>query len=328
MFRLLFSHGLWDNTCYGPPEHTEEVISLRGISSMLKVLQSGAHMSALSSAKHDHIRHLLELFPVKAIKQHWQKERGKKESIAATVASKYSKADILRFVDELLSCSKQHIYIFNHNGAIKEIPDVESGEMEAISDVGTVGTYLMWCDYIVLLDGPMERKTVKFLWPIRIELTKEHVVIRLVILEKDISAHFPGRTVYTSKKNLEDADVLQFLIGAFQKPLPEADLNKGIKELWAKDTVDCTRTQYKRPLSTVTEVMDQSRGIKKHNPELYKALVGCPLYKSLFVIESKEFSTARDFSIDPSRGSIAFSKYTEVRGDTDNVIREILRLNK
>jgi hypothetical protein len=231
-------------------------------------------------------------------------------------------------VDEHLSCSKQHIYVFDNSGAVKEIPGVESAEMEAISDVGKAGTYLMWCDYTVLLDNPMERKNVKFLWPIRIELTKEHVVIRLVILEKDISAHFPGRTVYAAKKNLEDADVLEFITAAFQTPLPEADLNKGIKDLWEKNTVDCIRTQYKRPLSTVTEVMDQSKGIKKHNPELYKALVGCPLYKSLFVIESKDFSTARDFSIDPSRGSIAFSKYTDARGDTDNVIREILRLNK
>src|ERR1700688_4442896 len=113
---------------------------------MLKVLQSGANMSALSSAKHDHITHLLELFPVKAIKRNWPKEKGKKESVAASVASKYAKPEILRFVDEHLSCSKQHIYVFGHSGTIKEISDVESAEMEAISDVGKVGTYLMWCD--------------------------------------------------------------------------------------------------------------------------------------------------------------------------------------
>jgi hypothetical protein len=285
-------------------------------------------MGALASAKHDHLTRLLELFPIRVVKKNWPKEKGKKESISASIASKYGKPEILRFVHENLTCCKQHVYVFGHSGPVGELPGIASSEIEAISDGPNSASYLMWCDYTVLLDNPMERKQVKFLWPIRIELTKHNVVIRLVILEKDISALFPDRTVYMSKKNLEDIDIIEFLKGEFKTPFAETDLNKGIKALWSKDAIDCVRTQYKKPLSTVTEVMDQSRGIKAHNPELYKTLIGCPLYKSLFVVISKNFSGATGFSADPSRGNVDFSKYTESCSDTNNVIQEILRLNK
>jgi hypothetical protein len=96
--------------------------------------------------------------------------------------------------------------------------------------------------------------------------------------------------------------------------------------------MDSSRARYKRPQSMAFEAMDEERGIKETDPELYARLQDSVLFSSLFVI-NPEHERAKDLtvshvSIDPSTGYIAFPRYADRPGDTDRVIREILTNNQ
>jgi hypothetical protein len=174
----------------------------------------------------------------------------------------------------------------------------------------------------------LEHRKIKFLWPVRLDLTKDYAVFRLVILEKDIASQFGERGLFSRQKVIEDEAILRGFVQAAQDSPNLTDLNKGIKGLWETGNIDCIRTQYKSPISTVTEVMDEARGIRSHHRGLYKTLLTCPLFKSQFVVTSNKFSNVSSFSIDPSKGLVGFSRYSEAIGDTDHVVREILKFNK
>jgi hypothetical protein len=275
---------------------------------------------------------LLGLFPLKTLKSRWPKAKGSKDAISGNLSNKQNTDEIVAFVDEYLACCKQHVYVFSRDRKIEKPPKIGSPEGEKALETGEdkvrSALYLFWCEYTVVLGDPMERRKIKFLWPVRLELAKETVIFRFVVLEKNIASHFEGRTYYTAQKAIDEETVLEAFFDAWGGPLNSTDLNKGIKELWKTGNIDCTRTQYKRPLSTVTETMDEARGIRQYNKELYETLATSPLFNSQFVVTSKEFSTVSAFSIDPSKGRVAFPRYTEESGDTDHVIREILKHNQ
>jgi hypothetical protein len=109
-------------------------------------------------------------------------------------------------------------------------------------------------------------------------------------------------------------------------PLAPADLHKGIKKLWSDGFMDSSRAKYKTPISTAQETMDEERGIKEYNPDLYGILQQSPLFTTLFQIPEDK-GTVTSFSADPSNGLIGFSRYSEKVGDTDYVIEQILANN-
>jgi hypothetical protein len=108
--------------------------------------------------------------------------------------------------------------------------------------------------------------------------------------------------------------------------LTVVDLHKGIKQLWADGFMDCFRATYKKPMSVASEQMDEEKGIKEHNPELYKILRKSSLLNVLFEIEDEE-STVSVMSAEPQVGFLGFPRYTEAKGDTDAILAKLLAHN-
>jgi hypothetical protein len=73
--------------------------------------------------------------------------------------------------------------------------------------------------------------------------------------------------------------------------------------------------------------MDEERGIREHNPTLYETLLESPLFATMFQVNPESKCDVSVFLADPSRGYLAFPRYTARKGDTDRVISEILRQN-
>ena len=107
--------------------------------------------------------------------------------------------------------------------------------------------------------------------------------------------------------------------------LTPADLNKGIKKLWADGYIESIRSRFKKQYSTSSETMDEERGIKEHYPDLYAIMQEAPLYTTLFEVNDEENSVGI-FSADPSHGIMGFTSYSE-RGDTDAIIEKIISNN-
>jgi hypothetical protein len=105
-----------------------------------------------------------------------------------------------------------------------------------------------------------------------------------------------------------------------------ADLNKGVKYMWEKDKIDATRVKYKAPGSTITQSMDEAKGLKKTDPAAYESLKKMPLFMSAFFAEA-DLEEIGSFSASPTEGFIGFTRYAKEGGTGNELIRQILDHN-
>ncbi len=281
-------------------------------------------MPILQDASIQDIKRLLELFPLSKLKEHWPFLKGTKDEICFAVAETRDADAISSFVDENLSCCKQHIYVFQRPNDLIAVPNAVDGADRILHVDGARSLFLIRVRYDVLLRDPLEETSVEFLWPVRLDLSEHNIVVRFVVLQKNMSAYF-DRSHYVAGRSSEEEDVVRQIAQAHQ--LEIADLHKGIKKLWDEGFMDSPKAQYKKPISTASEAMDEEKGIREHNPELYEVLCESPLFRTMFVISADRGGT-EVFFVDPSKGYLVFPRYSEEKGDTNFVIDEILRRNQ
>ncbi len=279
-------------------------------------------MKMIESASVKDRKHLLELFPISNLKEAWPSIKGTKEDICYTVAEKQSAKEIVKFIADYFSCCKQHVYVFSYAGQKIVLPDsIEGGEKVFESD--DRGLYIYRTIYDVTLKNPSEDTSLEFLWPVLIEKSISNLIVRFVVLERSLASYL-DRAFWVGDKSVEEKTVLKALGIKFS--LEPTDLHKGVKKLWSDDFMDSTRAEYKKPISTARESMDEERGIKEHYPELYEILQDAPLFNTVFTLKKTDNSVSV-FLVDPSRGYLSFLRYSGKSGDTDFVIQEILKSN-
>jgi hypothetical protein len=285
-------------------------------------------MSILSSATAQQVGRLLELFPIANIRNRWPGLKGNKDELCLSIAKTGDIAGISTFVDETLTCCKQHVYILCHEKKLKALPDsVVAGEK--VLDSTAHALYLIRAVYKVYLSDPLEEALLEFLWPLRLELLPGHLVARFVVLEKALGSYF-NRPYHLGSRSVDEDAVLKGL--SKDDFLSPCDLHKGIKKLWAMDFMDCFKAKYRKPMSVASEDMDGEKGIKKHNPELYQVLRKSTLLSALFEIEDpketpESKSTVSILSAEPLVGFLGFPRYTDKKGDTDAVLDKVLANN-
>lgn len=287
-------------------------------------------MAVLSAASTQDLVNLLELFPVGTIKDHWPK-KGHKVDVAKDVVASEKRSSIVEFVNQYLSCCKQHIYVFSHENEIKKLPTAGKGAGERVvekqgKNEGSA-LFLYWAHFSAVLKKPYEDAKLKFLWPFRFEYTKSAAIVRLVVIEKNLSAHFGDREYVGAKKETDEAVLISSMLNTLDSPLSKADLHKGIKKLWKDYSIDCVRVTYQDPDATESTKMNEEGGIREKKPQLYEALLKVPFLDAKFKIKSQELSSASAFYTHPADGFLSFTRYTENATDTDNVVREILKHN-
>jgi hypothetical protein len=284
-------------------------------------------MSPLTGVSTQNVKRLLELFPISVLRQVWNL-KGTKEEVCHTVAEQQPAEQIIEFVDTHVSCCKQHNHIFERANQNIALPATLAGIAPA-KVTADYALYILRSEYSVVLKDPYEDATLEFLWPVRVEATPHHVIARFVVLEKNLGSYFE-RPYLLNERSADEKDVVRELGQVLG--LAPSDLHTGVKRLWVDNFMDSSRARYKRPQSLAYEAMDEERGIKEHDPELYERLLDSVLFSTLFIINT-EHERARDLtvavvSIDPSTGYIAFPRYTDRVGDTERVIREILTNNQ
>jgi hypothetical protein len=180
-----------------------------------------------------------------------------------------------------------------------------------------------------VLKEPLEEAKLTFLWPVRLDFTPQHLIVRFVILEKDIGSYVQGRRYYVDRRSTEEKAVLKAIEEALADDLElrPLDLHTGIKALWDKGLIDSSQARFKKAFSTAFEAMDEQLRIKEHAPDLYALIMESLLFNTIFEIVGKADLSVSTFTVDPSKGYIAFPRYSEQKGDTDYVVEEILRNN-
>jgi hypothetical protein len=284
-------------------------------------------MAILEHATDRQIAEVLELFPVTRLREKWPdtKERTK-EGLCAAVAKARKYSEIIDFVDAHFSCAKQHVYVFDRPaGKVAAPDDVLDGER--VKHAGSRTLYFAKLVRGVVLQQPLEHTTITFIWPIRIDVSTKHIVVRFVVLEKNIPAHF-NRPSYPAERGIEESDVLREI--ATTLPSKKSDLHKGTKALWSerRKFMDAFHSKYRTTKLSAAVTMHEEKGIRDNEPELFKTMMQSPLSQMIFrLAKNKAIETVDAFYIDPTAGTLSFHRYSETVGDTDRVIREILENN-
>lgn len=285
-------------------------------------------MPNLLTAPAAEIERLLKLFPADILRTVWGTDTLKtKDAIAASIARQAAiRQQVAAFVDAHFSCCKQHVYILAVGDQPTRLAN-QIGELELLDRTAGRALYLTRVQRHVIIDGnPPQHESISFLLPVVIESIEGHLVVRFVTLEKKLSAYFPGQTIFNGPAGIDERDLVATVMASLE--LGIADLNAGVKELWHTGFMDAFSVRFKRPQSTAFEVMDEERGIREHNDHLYQQLRTLPLGNTLFRMDPQQGLGVETFSVDPSKGTIGFGRYSETAGETDRVIREILQRNQ
>jgi hypothetical protein len=178
-------------------------------------------MPILESASEEDLKRLLELFPVATLRERWPEIRGTKEELCFAVARRRDPPQLAVFVDQFFSCCKQHVYVFEPTSQQESRPVVNVPDGQMILEVRDETSrprqlFLVRSKYTVILKEPLEEATLEFLWPVRIEFTAAGtVVVRFVVLEKNIGSYFDGRSYYVAGRTVDEEAILGALATAF-----------------------------------------------------------------------------------------------------------------
>ena len=280
-------------------------------------------MPILQRARPEELERLLDLFPLAQIKERWPNtEQKTKVGMCREIAQTASPREIENFVDTFLPCCKQHVYVCEPEAqGYPAFPaNTEFGE-RVLNQPGRA-LYIMRAEQRVVLASPTEEVFINFLWPVRIDMTRRRTVVRFIILEKNIPSYFPDdRRAIAGNVGLSEEDVLR----SFEVELRPQDLHQGVKEAWEHGYMDAFSVRYKTEDSVAWEKMNNDRGIRRNKRALYRVLQDAPLGLTIFKPEAAAMKIGA-FSIDPTLGMVAFSRYSPV-GESDGVIRRILQHN-
>jgi hypothetical protein len=69
-------------------------------------------------------KRLLELYPIAALRNQWSHIEGTKDELCFSVASSEPHDSIVNFVREVLSCCRQHIFIYSHPQNLGQLPQI------------------------------------------------------------------------------------------------------------------------------------------------------------------------------------------------------------
>jgi hypothetical protein len=264
-------------------------------------------MAILASASTTEVARLLELFPVSHLRSTWPNhaEKHKRELCEAVAASEQYGA-VATFVDAVFGTARQHVYVFDRPGG-KNKPAAPSAVLdgETIATEGGRRVYAsrMVRDVLVLRPDGIAQEQLQFLWPIRVDTLPKNVVVRFVVLEKNVKTFFE-HPAYATGKGISEADVLAGLMQDMS--LTACDLHSGTKKLWKSGFMDAHQADYTLPDSTVSQTMHDEKGIRVNKPELFKELMKCPLGRMRFRVDGSKRSSVGEFLANPSEGFLAF----------------------
>ena len=279
------------------------------------------------------LKRLLRLFPVSILKSHFNIKAVSQEHVIRDIIQENTSSAIFHFANLHFESTKQHVYLFNFQKNIStdiQLPEKVKYDYFDSHNDKTYLTYFVPVKFTVLDIITTQKVDLTFLCPVRVHYNNKTKVLELkiTILERQDKSLFQNRIVIISKTFDETSIVNYFInfLNTKEITLIPIDLNKGIKELWAKDIIDVPSVKYKKSKSTSTEIMDEEFTLKKDLPEIYAIIIKGPLEKTTCKFLSPD-EYLPYFRVEPLNGFLAFSTYPTTLKSVNNVVDLILKHN-
>lgn len=276
---------------------------------------------------------LLNIYPVDLLKAEFDVQGRRKEEVIETIIKKASEQEILNFSKGNQDVTRQHVFLFenkpqNLRGFPKPalndyVPVFTKYERQQVEEF-----YAIEVEYTVVVGPPYRDLTLQFLWPISILAEPQYTRVTFTILEKNVDAYIgTNERALSTKRDLDEESILNLLTSNLPDTLAltRADINKGVKKLWADDKIDSPASRWKEARTTMTSTMDKKYLLKRDEPAKYEAAIKAPLLKTLFVKLTND-SIPAQFAVEPCQGELMLNRFVST-GEVDNVVRAILADN-
>jgi len=284
----------------------------------------------------DLLTRLLKLFPIKAVKEHFDLQ-GKWDEIIVEIFAKHPQKVIFDFVSANIDYTRQHVHICSLQRVFRSSSfDTEGFPLPILTAVNLNNectiVALPVITFNVLVTKPYEETTVQFYQPIKVTLKNRHLIIQVTTLEKNLSHYFEGerKVVDSSREPHEEYNLsaIQYFVDSKGLDARKCDIHKGIKKLWEDEIIDCKYLKRKKSKSTDTTTMDENYTIKRDYPDEYEGMKDKPLLKTLFrYIGEKPEYFCEHFNADPMQGVLGIASFPENTSQIQNIVNDILEHN-
>lgn len=285
------------------------------------------------NSQRDLYKRLLRLFPIQHVREYFN-ETGRQDDVNDSITGKSGYISAVRtFAETHFSYTKQDIYIL-HNPR-RNFPDFDVSDfpVEVLNDVTANGERKLFClpkiTYtLLLLTEPPSKADVSFFQPLQITIRGRIVIISFTKLKRDVEILFPSTTAKVAAVNTDESKILSD-ITEFLQPLGSevCDINRGVKDLWHNDIIDCQKLIRKDTHSTETSNMDGELTFKQRYPERYEEVRYLNLNKTHFKYLLEDELFCEKFITDPSLGYISIHRSPKTVNQVYNVITAILAAN-
>ena len=281
----------------------------------------------------------LTLFPASVVKAEFVTSQRKKDLALTEIVRTYTEQNIKEFSINNFGVTKQRVFLFNNpagfNNARAHSYNLPNQFSSTINGNCQIDTYILKQRYkVVVMPTDLEPDFiifVEFNQPFVIEIHNNYIILKLTMLEKNISSYLPNRIVYKADREINDEAIVSEFKTTYANNLGQVldplDINTGVKYLWNNNFIDAVSLRYKKQSSMATEVMDENFTFKNTYPLLFAQVMIAPLHNLTFKFINNPNDTYCDFACDPTCGTLSFHKYPKNLNQIQNVVSEIIRNN-
>jgi hypothetical protein len=277
-------------------------------------------------------KRLLHLFPVKTIKEFFQKKGGSEDIIEGLSNNPIN--PLIDFALQNYKYTRQNIFLFtiDHNFNRASIGADFPLTIEKETHIGNEYTFACFpkTTFSVYLSNPTDKEDLVFYQPVFIRCYGKNLVVHFTKMEKSIASYYNEQreAKKASVKNAQDI-ILKSIVDYFATnyTVVITDFNKGIKAIWAADDIDCHKIQSKNAHSVRVETMDGVLTYKVKYPLEYNAIILTPLRSAQWKYLRDDSYICDGFTADPGAGEISITSFPKHINQVTNVIDKILASN-
>jgi hypothetical protein len=286
------------------------------------------------STQQELLEHLLKLYPIKAVKNHFN-FKGTATDVITDILKNHKAAEIRNFATSNFILTKQNIHLFHLSRPFNKKLFDSINFPYTISHENTNGAkttlvFFIKVEFSVFVDNPPGKEDIEFLQPVSLVFENKTLRVHFTKLKKNVQSYFSdSRNPKLLRIKNSDSDtipkILQSVSTAFQPNF--IDINRGIKKLWADDEIDCRKLKWRDHHSLELTLMDEEETFKVAYPERYEEVALAPIEQSVFSYLKEDDYLCSLFGVNPSFGQLNISKFPKDSDQVSNVIEKILANN-
>jgi len=283
---------------------------------------------------------LLRVFPVKHVKESFNTSEWRQSEVIEEVLANNHVDNIMQFVEDSIDYTRQNVFIYSIRNNYNHIQSIVQNNLGVtiLSQNLNQGKFVLYGYHDVFYDvklfhhNQVADTQLNFKQPFKLTIVDGYMVISITKVDPNIKTFYTsGEVVLSTNRGDFENNLIHNILTYFDtrhrlRP-SQADLNRGVKELWETDVIDAKEVSFRKTSSRAKDVMDGNQLYKYEYPQEYQDMMRNPLELCIFryIIEDEDWPP--HFTCDARVGKLSFNIFSTNINQIDNVIDGIIGNN-